>query len=106
MQIRRAAATAREHLLTLAAPRLGLAAAALEATDGQVRPRTGGVGIRFAALLEGAAFALKVDPAAPLKDPAACRWIGTSWPRPDLPAKLTGWHTYVHDIRSGRCTAG
>jgi CO/xanthine dehydrogenase Mo-binding subunit len=98
MQIRRAAATAREALLARAAARLDRPAAELEAADGQVRPRTGGAGIGFAALLEGADFALKVNPAAPLKDPAAFRWIGTSLPRPDVPAKLTGRHIYVHDI--------
>lgn len=98
MQIRRAAATAREALLALAATRLARPRAELEAVDGQVRPRAGGAGLGFAALLDGAAFALKVDPAAPLTKPAGFRWIGTSWPRPDLPAKLTGRHTYVQDI--------
>jgi CO/xanthine dehydrogenase Mo-binding subunit len=98
MQIRRAAATARERLLALAAARLGQPAAELEAVDGQVRPRAGGAGIGFAALLDGAAFAMTVDPAAALKDPAAFRWIGTSLPRPDVPAKVTGRHIYVHDI--------
>jgi CO/xanthine dehydrogenase Mo-binding subunit len=98
MQIRRAAATARERLLALAAARLGRPAAELEAVDGQVRPRAGGTGIGFAALLDGADFALTLDPAAPLKDPAAFRWIGRSLPRPDVPAKVTGRHVYVHDI--------
>jgi len=98
MQIRRAAATAREHLLTLAAARLGRPAAELEAIDGEVRPRTGGAGIGFAALLEGADFALKVDPAVKLKDPSAFRWIGKPFARPDVPAKVMGRHTYVHDV--------
>ena len=98
MQVRRAAATARERLLALAAPRLGKPVEELEAMEGEVRPRGGGAGIGFAALLEGRALGLDVDPKVKLTDPAAFRWIGKSLPRPDVPAKVTGRHTYVHDI--------
>ncbi len=44
------------------------------------------------------AFALKVDPKAPLRDSSVYRTIGKSIPRPDVPAKVTGTHTYVHDL--------
>lgn len=99
MQIRRAAATAREKLLALAATRLGLPAAALEARDGAIEPRDGTPGIGFAELLAGANFDLKVDPDAKLKDPAQFRFIGKPLPRPDVPAKMTGRHVYLQDFR-------
>ncbi len=38
-------------------------------------------------------------PASPLKDPATYRLMGTSMPRVDIPAKLTGGAAYVQDIR-------
>lgn len=99
MQIRRAAATARAHLVALAAARLGLPAAELEAADGTVAPKDGTPGLGFAELLAGADFALKVDPNAKLKDPSAFRFIGKPLPRPDVPAKMTGRHVYLQDHR-------
>jgi nicotinate dehydrogenase subunit B len=43
-------------------------------------------------------FFLKVDPKAPLKDPAQYKVVGKPLARPDLPAKCTGRHTYVQDF--------
>jgi CO/xanthine dehydrogenase Mo-binding subunit len=71
MQIRQAAATARRAIIDLAAQRLNLKPEDLISIDGEVRPKTGGVGIRFASLLGGRQFDLKLDPNAPLKDPAS-----------------------------------
>src|ERR1700745_4026118 len=54
MQVRRAAATAREALIALAAQRLNMSADDLVAAEGEVRPRNGpksGAGIRFADLI-------------------------------------------------------
>lgn len=99
MQIRAAAATARDHLLGLAAARLNTTPDRLEAVDGQVRPITGGTGITFAALIGGQDFVRKLDPAAKLTDPSKFRFIGKSLARPDLPAKFTGTHEYVHNVR-------
>src|SRR5690349_11391088 len=47
VQIRQAAATARETLIGLAAARTGKSAAAFAAIDGEVRPKSGGAGIRL-----------------------------------------------------------
>ena len=99
MQIRRAAATAREKLLSLAAARLGIPAAELEARDGAVEPKDGTPGIGFGELLAGAGFALKVDANVRLKSPSEFRYIGKSLPRPDVPAKMTGRHLYLQDFR-------
>ena len=74
MQIRQAAATARKALLELAAQRLNAKADDFVATDGEIRPRSGGPGVRFSNLIGERRFDLKLDPNAPLKDPATTRW--------------------------------
>ena len=100
VRLRQAAATAREHLLALAAEKLQRPAATLEAVAGSVRPRDGsGAGIGFGELIGGRALSLKVDANAPLKHPADYTIVGKSIPRPDLPAKFTGRHVYVQDFR-------
>lgn len=98
MQVRQAAATARKGLVDLAAQRLSLKPDELIAADGEVRPKTGGAGIAFAALLEGRKFDLKLDPNAPLKDPRSYTIVGKPLPRPDVAAKCLGTATYVHDL--------
>jgi CO/xanthine dehydrogenase Mo-binding subunit len=98
MQVRRAAATARAALIALAARRLNANPGDLVAEDGEVRPKTGGAGIRFAELIGGRSFNLKLDPKAPLKDPASYTLVGKPLPRPDVPAKCTGSFTYMHDF--------
>ena len=60
--------------------------------------KAGGAGIGFGALVGERRFGMKLDPKAPLKDPGAYTVVGKSLPRPDLPAKLTGRHLYVHDF--------
>src|SRR5579872_3078470 len=69
VEIRQAAATAREALLTLAADRLQRPAAELTIADGEVRPAGGGTGIGIGALIGGKRLSLQSDPKAPLKDP-------------------------------------
>ena len=82
MHIRQAAATARAHLLALAAPMLNAPASDLETLDGSVAVRGGDAMVRFAALIGGTAFALPVDEKAPLRDPETYTIVGTSYPRP------------------------
>jgi CO/xanthine dehydrogenase Mo-binding subunit len=98
VQIRQAAATARKALVELAAQRLGVEPDQLIVEDGHVAPRAGGTGVRFADLIGERRFNIKVDPKAPLKDPTTYRIVGKPLPRPDVPAKCTGSHTYVHDF--------
>ena len=38
-------------------------------------------------------------PKAPLKNAAQYKYVGKSLRRPDLPAKMTGRHTFVHDFK-------
>src|SRR5829696_5799458 len=61
VQIRQAAATARKALVELASKRLNVAAGDLDVDDGEVRPKTGGSGVKFAELLAGNKFNLKLD---------------------------------------------
>ena len=48
---------------------------------------------------DGAAVTLALDPAAPLKAPSEFRLVGQSLPRVDLPAKMLGEASFVHDLR-------
>ncbi|MGN6749813.1 MAG: molybdopterin cofactor-binding domain-containing protein [Xanthobacteraceae bacterium] len=98
MQLRRAAATARAALVALAASRLNSSADDLIVAEGEVRPKNGGAGVRFAELIGTRSFNLKLDPKAPLKDPATYTLVGKPLPRPDVPAKCTGSFTYIQDF--------
>jgi nicotinate dehydrogenase subunit B len=98
MQIRQAAATARKALIALAAQRLNVNPEDLVATGGEVRPKAGGAGVRFASLIGGRQFDLKLDPKAPLKDPTSYTIVGKPLPRPDVAPKCIGTATYVHDF--------
>ncbi|MBV8185010.1 MAG: xanthine dehydrogenase family protein molybdopterin-binding subunit, partial [Hyphomicrobiales bacterium] len=99
VQIRQAAATAREALQRMGAERLGLAPADVVATEGEVRPRNGGAGIGFGELIGDRQFALKLDAKAPLRNPDDYLLVGKPLRRPDIPAKVTGTHLYVHNLR-------
>ncbi|MEO8368849.1 MAG: molybdopterin cofactor-binding domain-containing protein [Candidatus Solibacter sp.] len=105
--IRRAAATARQALLEMAAGQLKRPAAELTIVGGEVRPAGGGSGVTLAALIGGRKFNLKVNPNAPLKPASSYTVVGKPVPRTDVPGKATGRHVFVHDhaiegLRHGR----
>jgi len=97
-QIRQAAATARQALLARAAQRLGKPVADLEIADGVVRTKNGSVSVTYGELIGDQAFNLTIDAKAPLTSPDRFRFIGKPLPRPDVPAKVTGRHKYLHDL--------
>jgi nicotinate dehydrogenase subunit B len=97
-QLRQAAATGRQALLALGAARLGHGVEDLETVDGVVRTKDGRASVAYADLIGDKAFGVALDPKAPLKDPQRFRFIGKSLPRPDVPAKATGRHKYLHDL--------
>ena len=99
MQIRKAAATAREALLDQAAARLGVSRDQLMVQAGVVAPRAGGSGVTFAALLQGRSLSMKVNPEVRTKDPKDYRIVGTPVRRLDIPAKIFGTFEFVHDVR-------
>src|ERR1700693_4716044 len=98
VDVRQAAATAREALLKLGAEQLKRPASELTLQGGQVRPVAGGAGIDIGTLIGGRRLALKVDPKAPLKDPTRYSLVGKPQPRPDVPGKCTGRNAYVQDF--------
>ncbi|NLD53119.1 MAG: molybdopterin-dependent oxidoreductase [Burkholderiaceae bacterium] len=98
MQIRQAAATAREALLAQAAARLGADRASLRARDGVVAA-AGAAGIGYGELVGDRRLDLAVDPKAPLKPSADYTIVGTSVQRLDIPDKVTGRFTYMQDFR-------
>ena len=99
VQIRQAAATARETLIGLAAARSGKPATDFETIDGEVRPKSGGAGIRFGDLIGDKRFGVKVDAKAKLRDPASYKIVGQPLARPDIPGKVDGRHVFVHDFK-------
>jgi len=99
IQIRQAPATARARLLALAAAQLRRKVGDLDTREGAVVVRDSDEKMNFAALIGGGTFNVPVDKSAPLRDPDTYTIVGTSYPRPDLPAKLTARHPYVQDHR-------
>ena len=99
VQIRQVAATAREALITLAAQQWGAGRADLHCNDGQVVNKSTNAKLTYAALLQGKPFTLKVDDKAPLKNPKDYRLVGKPIPRPDITAKVSGQHPYMHDVK-------
>jgi len=100
VQIRQASATARKALLEQAAQRLGVAPDALEIRYGVVRVKTDSTkSVAYSELIGDREFHLKVDKTAPLKNPGEYTIVGTSVPRVDIPAKVTGEWRYMQDVR-------
>jgi nicotinate dehydrogenase subunit B len=98
MQIRHAAATARQALLALAATRLSVAPGDLTTSEGILRSADGR-SVGYGELIGDRRFDVKLDAKAPLKNPDNYQYVGQPVARPDLPAKLTGRHTYMQDFR-------
>src|SRR5262249_45987276 len=96
-EIRQAAATARQALVAMGAATLNRPAAELTIVDGEVRATSGGAGVTIASLVGDRRLAIKTDPNAPLRAPAGSTLVGKPLPSPDVPAKCSGRHVYVHD---------
>lgn len=99
VQIRQAAATARQALLEEAAKQFGVPAESVIVEQGTVRSRSGTNQITYGELIGGKTFSLKLDKQAPLKDPATYKIVGHPVPRFDIPAKMTGQFTYMQDFK-------
>jgi nicotinate dehydrogenase subunit B len=100
VQLRQAAATARQALTQMAVQRFGLPSADLAVKDGTIFVRAEPQRrVSYAELIGDREFNLKLDPAAPLKKPSEHTIVGQPVPRPDIPGKVTGTHTYMQDFR-------
>jgi CO/xanthine dehydrogenase Mo-binding subunit len=97
IQIRNAAATARNALLDEAAKKLDVKRDDLTVADGVVSG--GGKKITYAQLIGGKSFAMKVNDKVQTKDPKAFKLVGKSVARVDIPDKVTGRFTYMQDFR-------
>jgi nicotinate dehydrogenase subunit B len=99
VQIRKACATAREALLARASEKLGVPRENLSAKDGRVMRAGGGASVPYAQLLGGPRFEMKLDDKVPLKSPATYTIVGQSIRRFDIPDKVSGKFTYMHDVK-------
>ena len=110
-QIRQAAAAARQELLKLAAARLNAPTEKLTIAEGIVSVAgEGSKKISYGELIGGKKFNtkisasgtgwdMKVAPEVKAKDPKQYKVVGQSVKRVELPAKVTGEHDYIHDVR-------
>lgn len=97
--LRSAAAQARLHLLQLASQQLDLPASELVTEDGIVRHPTHNVYKSYGELLRDRNIQLMLDETVSVKPHGSHRIVGRSTPRVDIPSKVNGTFTYVHDIR-------
>jgi nicotinate dehydrogenase subunit B len=105
VQIRKAAAEARQALLELAAARFGLASggaasavAGLTIANGVISA-AGQKPIAYADLIGEKQFNRRVSANVALKKPERYTVVGKPVPRIELPAKVYGTHEYVQNIR-------
>jgi CO/xanthine dehydrogenase Mo-binding subunit len=102
-QIRAAAAYAAQTLIGLASTQLGVPAASLSVADGVVSG--GGKSVKYGDLLGGKVFNTNLPAVtlnqgvAPAKPVGSYTLVGTRVPRVDIPAKVTGTFTYMHNVR-------
>ena len=95
-----ACATAREALVGLAATRLGVPADQLTVTDGVVAAKNdASKKVSYGELVGGKKFSLALNPNAKRRDPRSWKVLGTSVPRLDLPALVTGQMEFVQNVR-------
>ncbi len=98
-ELKRAAATARRALVERAAQRLGVPAADLVVQDGIVRVKaTPDRSVSYGELI-GDGVKLDVDAKIETKKTADYKVVGKSIRRVDIPGKVTGEFTYIHDVR-------
>ena len=98
-ELRRAAASARRALVERAAERLAVPSNELIVDDGVVRVKSNPAqSLRYGELI-GDGLKVEVDPKIALKKSSEYRLIGKSIRRVDIPGKVTGEFTYVHDVR-------
>jgi nicotinate dehydrogenase subunit B len=96
--IRNAAAQVREILVAEAATRLGVPASDLRAGGGAVLAPDG-KRLGYGELVSDTLLHVEAQPKSKLKDPKSFKVIGKSFPRIDIPGKVTGGAAFVQDMR-------
>ena len=96
--LRLASAEARSILLDLAAKRLNVGSDTLRVADGVI---TAGDGrkVTYSELASSVDLKREATASVKPKPPAEHKIVGKSYPRVDIPAKVTGGAVYVHDVR-------
>lgn len=97
--MRKAAAQIRHHLLEEAARRHGVPAASLITRDGYVLNPGGARLASYGELIGDQPMSVPLAADVPLKPVSEYTLVGRAVPRLDIPAKVTGKLTYVHDLR-------
>jgi CO/xanthine dehydrogenase Mo-binding subunit len=98
--LRRAAASARQTLLELAAAKLGVPVARLAVRDGVVSDRSdSSKKVAYGELIGGRRFSRDVNRDTRVKTTDQYRLVGTPVRRVDIPAKVAGTHVYVQNVR-------
>lgn len=95
--LRYAAAEARDLLLQRAAARLGVSLEQLSVADGVVSARSGG-SVTYWDLASDDLLAREATAEIAPKPASSHKIIGKPEPRRDIPAKVTGTPSYVHDL--------
>jgi nicotinate dehydrogenase subunit B len=100
VNVRKAAATARQVLINLAATRLDVPSDQLSLADGVISSiadptRT----VSYADLVGNRRFEIPIDDTVVTKDPNRYTVVGQPIKRVDLPPKVTGRLSYVQDVR-------
>ncbi len=98
-QLRKAAASAREVLINLAAKRMNWQRADLFAENGVVKNRKTGKSIPFGELTEGKKLIKPVNESVALKPVNEWKVSGTSVPKVNGQSFITGQHKYTSDMR-------
>jgi nicotinate dehydrogenase subunit B len=93
-----AAAQVRQMLIDRAAQLSGIPADNLHSGGASIHAPDGR-SWSYGALVEGVNLHVRAQPVSKLKDPKTYKIVGTSLPRMDIPAKVTGGIAYVQDLR-------
>jgi nicotinate dehydrogenase subunit B len=92
-----AAATAREALINMAAPNLGVQANLLTASNGFISAK-GGRRVSYGELIAGKKFNLALDLKAKRRPPSEWTVLGKPVPSLDIEALMTGQSEFVHNV--------
>ncbi|MGE5522257.1 MAG: molybdopterin cofactor-binding domain-containing protein [Rhodospirillaceae bacterium] len=93
-----AAAQVRAILMQLAATRLNVPVDTLSVQDGTIKSADGRT-LKYGELVTEQTLHVEAQAKSPLKDPRTHAVMGKSLPRIDIPGKVTGGVSYVHDLR-------
>jgi CO/xanthine dehydrogenase Mo-binding subunit len=99
VEVRRAAATARQQLLKMASAKLGVPVGSLTVKDGVISGAGTSQTVTYGQLIGGQKFNLTISPTAPQKSPAQFKIMGTPQQVVEIPRIVTGQHAYAADVR-------